>query len=104
MIDAQRMEAAMDFLAESDLPFAQEKMELEKAEILRKRIRARIFLAADGTVAERQAKAEVAPETETADDAYCMCVKAYESLKARRQRAELVLEIWRSLEASRRKA
>ena len=48
----------MEFLAESDEIYAQEKMELERAEILRKRCRSRVFLTVDGTVAEKQAKAE----------------------------------------------
>lgn len=103
-ITLERMEAAMAFLAESDDEFACEKMELEKAAILQKRARARCFLLADGSVEQRKATAETAPDTQTADDAYIACVKAFEALKAKRQRAELVLEIWRSLEASRRRA
>ena len=103
-ITQERMEAAMQFLAECDEPYAQEKMELEKATILAKRVRARAFLVADGSVEQRKATAEVAGDTIAADEAYCASVKAYETLKAQRQRAELVIDIWRTLEASRRKA
>jgi peroxiredoxin len=104
MIDQKRMEAAMEFLADTDEEFAQEKMELEKAAILQKRSRARCFLMADGSVEQRKATAETAADTQAADDAYIACVKVYETLRAKRQRAELVLDIWRSLEASRRRA
>lgn len=104
-ITLERMELAMQFLAESDLPFAQEKMELEKSAILQKRCRARAFLLADGkNVEERKAQAEVNLEVQSADDSYCACVKAFEELKAKRQRAELVIDIFRTLEASRRRS
>ena len=102
-ITQDRMESAMEFLAESDEIYAQEKMELERSEILRKRCRSRVFLTVDGTVAEKQAKAEVALEVQAADDAYIACVKAFEEVKAKRQRAELVIEVWRSLNASMRR-
>lgn len=94
----------MEFLAGSDEPFAQEKMELEKAAILQKRVRARVFLTTDGSVEARKAAAEVNLESQAADDAYCACVKAFETLKAKRQRAELVIDIWRTLSANVRKA
>jgi len=93
----------MRYLAESDQEFAQEKAQVERSEILRKRIRARLFLVATGTVAERQAQAEIDPEAEQADGDYCKTIASFETLKARRQRAELVIDVWRSLEASRRK-
>ena len=93
----------MTYLAQTDAEYAQEKSELEKAEILRKRIRARVFLMTDGTVEQRKAKAEIDPEVCSADDQYIFTIKAYETLKARRQRAELVIDVFRTLEASRRK-
>jgi hypothetical protein len=102
-IDEKRVEKAMHYLAETDLPYAEAKGALEYAEILRKRVRARVFLTEDGTVAERQAEAEVHADSEAADDQYVQAIKAFEELKARRQRAELVIDIWRSLEATRRK-
>jgi hypothetical protein len=98
------MERAMHFLAQTDIEFAQEKAELLKAEILRKRVRSRIFLTAEGTVASREHAAEVHPDVVAADDAYIASVKTFETLKAKRQKSELIIEVWRSLESSRRKA
>lgn len=103
-IDEDRVGKAMRYLAETDLPYAEAKAALESAEILRKRVRARVFLTEDGTVAERQAEAETHHDTEAADDQYVQAIKAFEELKARRQRAELLIDVWRSLEATRRKA
>jgi len=102
-ITLERMESAMEFLADSDEVYAQEKMELERADITRKRVRARVFMTSDGTVAERNAIAETSPDTIAEDDRYIACVKAFETVRAKRQRAELVIEVWRSINASQRR-
>lgn len=103
-IDEARVLKAMDYLAETDSEYAMEKATVERTEILRKRARARVFLTSDGTVAERQAKAETHEDVAASDDEYIAAVKAYEELRARRQRAELLIDVFRTLEASRRKA
>ena len=103
-IDEERVGKAMRYLAITDLSYAGAKADLEAAEILRKRVRARIFLDSEGTVAERQAEAEVHDDTQAADDAYVTAIRVFEELKARRQRADLLVEVFRTLEASRRKA
>ena len=102
-ITQDRMESAMEFLAETDKPYATGKAELERSEIARKRARATAFLTTDGTVAERHAKAEMVPDVLEADDRYIAAIETFETLKARRERAQIVIEIWRSLNASRRK-
>lgn len=104
VIGLDKLESALEFLANSDHDYAIEKAELERSEILRKRTRARVFQLSDGTVAERQALAETHPDVQDADDKYCNNIERFETLKARRQRAEIVVDVWRSLEASRRKA
>jgi len=102
-ITQDRMEQAMTYLAETDKDYALEKADLERSEIVRKRTRARIFLTETGTVAERQAKAEIHSDVETADDRYVKSIEIFEVLKARRERAEIVIDVWRSLNAARRK-
>ena len=102
-ITQDRMESAMEFLADTDEDYANEKAQVERSEILRKRVRARVFLTADGTVAERQAKAEIAAEVEQADADHCKTIALFETLKAKRQRAEIVIDVWRSLNASQRR-
>ena len=103
-ITQDRMESAMEYLAETDEEYANEKAQVERSEILRKRVRARVFLSSSGTVAERERLAEVSPEAEQADADYCKTVALYETLRAKRQRAEIVIDVFRTLEASRRKA
>ena len=103
MITERHMETALHYLAESDEPYAEAKMNLERAEILRKRARQRVFLTFSGTVAERHAEAECDADVSAADGDYVEAVGRYETMKAKRQRAELTIDVFRTLEASRRK-
>jgi hypothetical protein len=102
-VDQNRMESAMEYLAETDLPYAEAKTDLLRCEILCKRVRARVFVSCEGSVEARKAIAEAAQPVLDADDALIAATLAFESLKARRSRAEIVIEVWRSVEASRRK-
>lgn len=103
IISQGKLENALEYLAQTDHEYAFEKANLERSEIVRKRVRARFFLTLDGTVADRQAGAEGKDEVVQADEEYVKTVQAFETLKARRQRAEIVIDVWRSLNASRRK-
>ena len=104
MITEADLEEAMLFLAESDEDYAESKAALESSEIVRKRVRARVFLLSDGTVAERTAKAEVHLDTQGADDKYISSLEAHERLKAKRQRADMRCDIWRTISANQRKS
>jgi hypothetical protein len=103
-ITLEKVEGAMGFMAETDEPYAVAVTDLESSDIRRKRVRARVFIESEGTVAERNAGAEVHQDTEAADEAYATALLRKETLKARRQRAELVIDLWRTLSANQRKA
>ena len=104
-ISQSRMEEAMAFLAETDDDYAAAKTDLLRCEILCKRVRARAYLTADGSSVEaRKAAAEGAQDVLTADDALIAATLAFERLRARRGRAEILIEVWRSVNASRRKS
>jgi hypothetical protein len=103
-ITLEKVEGAMGFMAETDEPYAVAVTDLESSDIRRKRVRARVFIESEGTVAERNAEAEVHQDTEAADEAYASALLRKETLKARRQRAELVIDLWRTLSANQRKA
>jgi hypothetical protein len=104
MIDEKRMEQALLYLSETDDHYAKIKALMLRCEIICKRVRARIYLTAEGSVESRKAAAEVHDEAIGADDTYIGALTEFESLKAKRSRAEIVIDVWRSLEASRRKA
>ena len=93
----------MEFLADTDDKFAHCKTEMLRSEILVERAKARVFIIAVGNVEERKAAAKVSGDVTEAEDTYIGWVKEFETLKAKRQRAEIVIDTWRSLEASRRK-
>jgi hypothetical protein len=103
-ITQDRMENAMEYLTDTDDAFAAMKTLLARTEILAKRARARIFLTGDkGSVEAKKAAAETHTEVCAADDTYIEAMREYETLKARRSRAEILIEVWRTLEASRRR-
>ncbi len=97
------MENAMAYLTDTDDAFASLKTLVMKCEILCKRARARLFLTGDGSVEARKAAAEAHPEACYADDTYIEAMREFETLKARRSRAEILIDVWRSIEASRRR-
>jgi hypothetical protein len=104
VIDDARAEQAFEYLRDTTERIGQAKAELERAEILRKRIRRREFLIAEGTVAVREAQAECKADVEEADDRYVEAIKAYESLRARRDIETIALDVWRTESANRRRA
>ena len=103
IVDEKRLEGAINFLAETDGTYAEQKAAMENAEILRKRVRAKVFLTATGNNEERKSKAETNMECCNADDAYIAALQAFETTKARRQRAELVVDVWRTISANLRR-
>lgn len=94
----------MEFLAGTDLPFAEAKTQVLRSEILVKRVRARVMINEEGAMELRKAKAEAHPQAAEADDGLIEATLAFEALKARRSRAEIVIDVWRSLNASQRKS
>jgi hypothetical protein len=103
-IDQNRMEAALTFLAETDDSYAEAKTALLRSEILAKRARARCFLLETGSMDLRKAAAEGHGEVIEADESLCAATLSFEALRAKRGRAEIVIDVFRTLEASRRKS
>lgn len=93
---------ALEFLESTCEAIAAAKAELERSEILRKRIRNRYFLTAEGTVAERNAAVEGEAEVHEADERYISAVSAYEGIRAKRELRVIQIDVFRSQEASRR--
>jgi hypothetical protein len=98
------VEEAMRLLAESDVEYAEAVTDLASCKIRQERVRARVFLESEGTVAERNAEAEIHCDTEAADDAYASALLRKEAILAKRQRWDQAFEYWRTLSANQRKA
>ena len=102
-IDSDRAEKALNYLALTDMEIARLKAAVAESEYvvdLRERTH---FLTASGNVEERKAFAKVQADVAQAHKAYFESIAAYEGVKARRERAVITLDLFRTLEASRRK-
>jgi hypothetical protein len=97
------MEAALDYRATTDDEYAERRADVLRTEILCKRVRARIFVIEEGSVEVRKAKAEAHGEVIGADDAYVTATLEYERLRASRGTADILIDAFRTVEASRRK-
>lgn len=104
MITQDRAEEALDFLINTAEQFGELKGALERSEILRKRARKHVFLTCEAsTVAQKDALAETSQNALEADESYCNTLIAYEKLKAKREIEQIVIDVWRTNEASRRR-
>jgi hypothetical protein len=104
MITQDRAEQALDFLINSADEFGERKGALERSEILRKRARKGVFLTCEGSsVAMKEALAETSQNALEADETYCAALIAYEKLKAKREIEQILIDVWRTNEASRRR-
>lgn len=100
--DEKQVEKALNYLAESEEAYARAVGRKERVDAELKVARDSAFLGADGTVAERQATAGTCVAYL---QALAVVEEAYvdvELLKAKRQRALVTLEVWRSLNSNRR--
>ena len=103
MISQDRLEKALRYLAETDEPIAEAKGEIQRLENLIKRVNYRLFLSASGSVEARKAEAGRSEETARLEEELVSATVKYEGLKAKRDTEATVIDVWRTLESSRRK-
>jgi hypothetical protein len=104
MITDERAQEAFHWLNDNTSAIGKARAELERSKILAKRVRQRLMLTVEGTVAVREASADVAPDAEAADERYCDAVASFESLKAKQELETIALEVWRTECANRRRS
>lgn len=97
------MENALDYRATTDDAYAEKKTAVLRLEILCKRVRARAFLDQTGSVESRKAAAEGHSDVMKADEQYVEATLEFEVLKASRETADILIDAFRTVEASRRK-
>jgi hypothetical protein len=96
------MERALKYLAETDQDVAEAKGEILRLENLIKRVQYRLFLSSSGSVEARKAEAGKSEETAKLEEELVSATVKYEGLRAKRDTERTVIEVWRSLESSRR--
>jgi hypothetical protein len=97
------MEGALDDLANSDEEIAQLKTNVKRAEYILKRKEAIAFVSNEGAVKDRESRSRLDADVIAAYDAHTDAMEQYERLAAKRETWALLIEIFRTLEASRRR-
>ena len=104
MITLEEVEAALEYLGGTDNDYAMAKARFLYATQHLKTVRSLAFLEAPaGTVGDRTAYSETSETYKTAVSDYRDACYEYERVKAKRQHCELKIELFRTLEASRRR-
>ena len=103
-VTLERMEAALDYRACGDDRYAELKASVLRCEIRCKRVRARVFIATEGkNIEERKARVEDHPDVVAADEDYVAVTLEYERERSVRATGDILIDVYRTLEASRRK-
>jgi hypothetical protein len=97
-----RVDQAMATLAETDAEAAEWKVSVLRTEQKVKRVKALVYAALEGSIEDRKQGLELDPRVEQAWEEHFASVKGHELCKNRREREVLVIELWRSVNASRR--
>jgi hypothetical protein len=103
MISEERLEKALRFLAETDEKAAELKVQVHRKSYIVDLSRKREFLKADGSSIEaKKSIAEVSEQVRDAINEELESELEWEKLRAKRATEELIVEVFRTLEASRR--
>ena len=102
MITESRLEKALTFIAHSDEEHAALKARMLKFEHAAKKTKAAVFMASVGTVAEREASSIDSEIYDNAMNEYFDAVRDFNALNNKRDLEFVVIECFRTLEASRR--
>lgn len=99
-----RVDKAMAFLAQTDLEVAEWKGMVLRTEFMAKAAEALVYKALEGSVEDRKQGTRLDENVKKAWEEHFKAVVQHETLKARREREILVIELWRSVNANRRAA
>lgn len=100
IIRDETVHAAFDTLEVQAQPAAAAKAMRERREDERKAAKARAFLKATGSVAERDAQAILAEEYRLACESYYAAVEADEEYRNTRSKCEAIIEAWRTCQSN----
>lgn len=98
----ETVHAAFDALESAVMPAAAAKAMRERREDERKAAKARAFLQATGSVAERDARALLDEEYRQACERFYAAVEADEEFRNQRSKCEAIIEAWRTVQSNYR--
>ena len=102
MIPNEAVEMAFLYLNNSSEEIAAARANMIRAEYKAKRVFARMFMAASGSVEARKAMATDSEEYAEAMERIAIAEETWERMTDQRNRAKLILEAWRTREATER--
>jgi hypothetical protein len=103
LVTEDKVSAVLSFLAGNDEAYADLKVATQRTEYLAKLEEAMVYKTITvGSIEDKRAEAKISPKVMARWDAHYDAVLAYEKLRAKRERAVLIVDLWRSLNANRR--
>jgi|SRR3569833_476551 len=103
IVSEKQVESALAFLAESDLNYAHLKANMLRTEYMIDVAEAMAFRAqGEGSVELKKMNVKIDTAVQTAQEKYLQAVIDYEALRAKRKRAELMIDVWRSVFSARK--
>lgn len=103
MIDEDRLEKALKYLATTDDDCAGLRADMARTEFKAKAVRAAMVKLSTGSSASaREAEADTTTEVETAWESHFKAMHAYHAMANKRSTESIVVDTWRSMNANRR--
>ena len=103
VITEDKLEAALEYLASSDESSANLKADVARSKYVAELAEAFAFKTLTvGTVTDKQAEVQMDKGVQAAWDKHFTAIAAYEKVRARRERAVLIVDIYRTQAANRR--
>ena len=103
MISDERTEKAVEFLRDTAEQYGQMRGRVAYTSANLRRVKSIVMLSREGGVGAREAEAYASPAYLLAMEDEQNAVADYETLRAKREAAQMTIEVWRS-QASARKA
>lgn len=102
-ITQERMEAALQYLIDTDFEYAELDGAVKNAENKADLSKQIAYVRAEGSnIKEREAVAGTSTAYQNALDEHTAAYIAFKKVKAKRDTAQAVIDVWRSLNAARR--
>lgn len=102
MDPTERMDRALNYLAQTDAQFADTRVAMLRTEYLVEVTECLIYKSLDGTIEDKKREAKSHPDVQAKFEEHLKAVREFEFLRATRKRAELAFEAARSINANRR--
>jgi len=103
LVDEARVQRALDYLIKTDEEFAKAKSYMEGIDRQEKSILAAEFLKSEGSIEVRKAVAATSEAYKNWQEYNKQAVLDYEIMRNKRNTADLIIELYRTLCANRRK-